>query len=107
MQEPQRAGNGSNFLQSPALTVTGRPADDTSHQESEMRTDPSLLYLTTPEAAKFLRLRPATLARWRCVGGGPPFRKFGGRVVYSQEELKAYAEATRRVSTSDPGAAKR
>ncbi len=58
-------------------------------------------FLTTREAASYLRLRPATLARWRCVGGGPSFRKFGGRVVYSQAELEAFAETKRRASTSD------
>ena len=60
-------------------------------------------YLTTKEAAKYLRLRPSTLERWRLVGDGPAFRKFGRRVVYSHEELLAYTESARRVSTSDPG----
>lgn len=60
-------------------------------------------FLTTQEAAKYLRLRPSTLERWRCVGGGPPFRKFGGRVVYAQEELEAFAQDARRTSTTDPG----
>jgi len=64
-------------------------------------------YLTTPEAARYLRLRPATLERWRCVGGGPSFRKFGGRVVYAQEELEAFAATRFRLSTSDPGPARR
>ncbi len=64
-------------------------------------------YLTTPEAAAYLRLRPATLERWRCVGGGPSFRKFGGRVVYSQKELEVFAEQLRRLSTSDPGESRR
>ncbi len=68
-----------------------------------MRSQTTSPYLTTPEAAEYLRLRPCTLERWRCDGGGPSFSKFGGRVVYSQEELEAFAERTRRVSTSDPG----
>ncbi|MCP3960300.1 MAG: helix-turn-helix domain-containing protein [bacterium] len=72
-----------------------------------MRTETTSPFLTTQEAARYLRLRPSTLARWRSVGGGPPFRKFGGRVVYSREELEEYAEAGRRVSTSDSGASAR
>ncbi len=60
-------------------------------------------YLTTEEAATYLRLRPSTLERWRCVGDGPSFRKFGRRVVYLQAELEAFAELGRRASTSDPG----
>ncbi len=72
-----------------------------------MRTQITSPYLTTSEAAKYLRLRPGTLARWRCVGGGPSFRKFGGRVVYAQAELEAFAETRFRVSTSDPGPSRR
>lgn len=69
-----------------------------------MLTETSSPYLTTKEAARYLRLRPSTLQRWRSVGGGPPYRKFGGRVVYLRLELEAFAEAGRRSSTSDPGA---
>ena len=60
-------------------------------------------FLDTREAATYLRLRPSTLERWRSVGGGPTFRKLGGRVVYAQSELDAFAEAGRKRSTSDPG----
>jgi len=60
-------------------------------------------YLDTREAARYLRLQPSTLERWRSVGGGPTFRKLGGRVVYAQVELDAFAEAGRKRSTSDPG----
>ncbi len=70
---------------------------------STKRTSP---FVTTREAATYLRLRPATLERWRSVGGGPPFRKLGGRVVYALEELDAFADAGRRASTSDPGPAR-
>ncbi len=64
-------------------------------------------FLTTKEAARYLRLRPSTLAQWRWTGGGPAYRKFGGRVVYSQQELEEFTEAARRLSTSDQGAAGR
>ena len=64
-------------------------------------------FLTTKEAARYLRLRPSTLAQWRWTGSGPAYRKFGGRVVYSQQELEEFAEAARRSSTSDRGAAGR
>ena len=57
-------------------------------------------YLTTPEAASFLRLRPCTLERWRCAGGGPVFHKFGGRVVYAKEALERFAEENRRSNTA-------
>lgn len=70
-----------------------------------MSESPVSPFLNTREAAKYLRLRPATLERWRSVGGGPAYRKLGGRVVYAQRELDAFAEAGRKRSTSDPGPA--
>ena len=72
-----------------------------------MRTETPSPYLTTPEAARYLRLCPSTLERWRYVGAGPSYRKFGTRVVYSQQDLEAYAEAGRRSSSCDPGASNR
>lgn len=62
-------------------------------------------FLNTREAARYLRLQPSTLERWRSVGGGPAYSKLGGRVVYAQGELDAFAEAGRKQSTSDPGPA--
>jgi hypothetical protein len=44
-----------------------------------------------------------TLRRWRREARGPPFRKFGSRVLYHRDEALAWAEAQRRVSTSDAG----
>lgn len=64
---------------------------------------PSSPYRTTKEAASYLRLRPSTLERWRLVGDGPAFLKFGRRVLYAQDELEAFAKSARRLSTSDPG----
>jgi len=60
-------------------------------------------YLRTTEAALFLGLARRTLEKWRCVGGGPVFFKFGRVCLYRLSDLKAWAEARRRTSTSDPG----
>lgn len=60
-------------------------------------------FVKTPEAAEYLRLRPATLERWRTVGEGPPYRKLGRRVVYAIEDLQRFVRERRRSSTSDPG----
>ena len=59
-------------------------------------------YLTTREAAQYLRLRPCTLERWRCDGGGPVYHKFGGRVVYAKQALEDFAEENQRASTVSP-----
>ncbi|MFC3444402.1 helix-turn-helix domain-containing protein [Sphingobium rhizovicinum] len=60
----------------------------------------SSVFLTNSEAAEFLRLSPRTLEKQRVVGGGPPFRKFGRRVLYAQSDLQKWAEDRRFDNTS-------
>lgn len=64
---------------------------------------PNSQYLRTAEAARFLGLARRTLEKWRCVGGGPVYFKFGRVCLYQLSDLKAWAEAGRRTSTSDLG----
>ena len=59
-------------------------------------------YLTTDEAAAYLRLSPKTMEKQRVYGGGPRFRKFGRRVVYAFDDLEAWANARSFEMTSDP-----
>tara|TARA_R110000824_G_scaffold24090_4_gene85380 strand:- start:8863 stop:9144 length:282 start_codon:yes stop_codon:yes gene_type:complete len=59
-------------------------------------------YLRTPEAAHFLSLSGRTLEKHRTYGTGPAYRKLGGRVVYSIEDLQAWADRGAVTSTSDP-----
>ena len=59
-------------------------------------------YLRTQEAARFLGLSERTLEKHRTYGTGPTYRKLGGRVVYSVNELEAWAERGAVTSTSDP-----
>lgn len=62
-------------------------------------------YLTTTEAARFVRLSPRTLERLRVLGNGPPFLKAGrgkrARVLYRLTDLKAWLEGTAFQSTSE------
>lgn len=60
-------------------------------------------FLTTGEAGVFLRLSPRTLEKQRVLGGGPRFRKFGARVVYAVDDLRAWANSRTYGMTSDPG----
>ena len=68
--------------------------------------------LDRKEAAKFLtdqgyKTAPATLAKLACIGGGPIFKSFGRRPLYSETDLLNWAQARTtgpRRSTSDPGA---
>jgi hypothetical protein len=59
--------------------------------------------LDTREAAKFLRLSPATLEKRRTNGGGPGFRKLGRLVCYTLDDLETWVDAGLRSSTSDTG----
>ena len=53
--------------------------------------------LNPPEASEYLltvhgvRVARATLAKLRCVGGGPPFQRFGRSILYPRDELDAWA----------------
>ena len=60
-------------------------------------------YLRTPEAARFLGLSGRTLEKHRYFGSGPAYRRIGGRVVYSVDDLRAWAALGTKYSTSDPG----
>jgi hypothetical protein len=70
---------------------------------------PSDRKLRTPEAARALSDRgystaPATLAKLRCVGGGPPFVLFGRVPLYELSDLLEWAAeraGRKRTSTSD------
>jgi hypothetical protein len=58
-------------------------------------------YLCPMEAAQLLGLSTATLSKHRMYGSGPTYRKLGGRVVYTLDELKLWADRGLRKSTND------
>lgn len=58
-------------------------------------------YLRTHEAGRFLGLSGRTLEKHRVFGTGPAYRKIGGRVVYAVDDLQAWAELGRQLSTRD------
>lgn len=49
--------------------------------------------LTTPQAAHFLNLKPATLEQWRWNGRGPRFIKIGRSCRYRISDLEAFLES--------------
>lgn len=59
-------------------------------------------YLRTKDAAEFLSLSARTLEKHRTYGTGPAYRKLGGRVVYSIDDLETWAARGAVTSTSDP-----
>ncbi|MBX5144954.1 helix-turn-helix transcriptional regulator [Rhizobium lentis] len=55
--------------------------------------------LTGPEAAAYLRISDATLARWRSTRRGPIYFKAGGRVLYRVSALLDYVAKNERNGT--------
>ena len=43
-------------------------------------------------AEKGLKVAPNTLGKYRVIGGGPKFRKFGRVPVYAQEDLDRWID---------------
>lgn len=48
-------------------------------------------YLTTEEAANYLRLAIRTLNNMRWRGDGPHYRKHGGKVLYHRRDLEGWS----------------
>ena len=57
-------------------------------------------FFNQTEAAELLRLSERTLERWRVEGMGPPFRRFGRRIVYARADLERWADSRCFESTS-------
>ena len=68
-------------------------------------------YLTRPEAADYLAssglpVAKTTLQKFATVGGGPTYRIFGNRALYTPADLDAWAReklSAPRCSTSELG----
>jgi predicted DNA-binding transcriptional regulator AlpA len=57
--------------------------------------------LRVREVAELLRVSKSWLDKKRLSGGGPPFLKFGRRVVYDVDDLEDWAVSNRRRHTSE------
>ena len=63
-------------------------------------------FLTTKEAAAYLRLSPRSIERLRVDGNGPPYKKCGkgkkAKVLYAIDDLDVWlVDARRSTSTGD------
>jgi predicted DNA-binding transcriptional regulator AlpA len=59
------------------------------------------LMLDVQAAARFTGIAAATLAKMRCMGGGPLFVKLGRRVVYRRSDVIAWLNARRVRNTTE------
>lgn len=57
--------------------------------------------LTPAEAARFLRVSPSTLARWRCYGQGPGFVKVPHAVRYRRTVLAGWLRAHQHLTGAE------
>jgi excisionase family DNA binding protein len=62
--------------------------------------------LTQSEVAELLRLSERTLERWRVIGGGPAFCKFGKRVLYRRADLDQWIASHLCHNTSEASSLK-
>lgn len=100
----KQGGHAYRVMEQAAPLSWEAPLYSRTTHDTYGREQPMHEQLLTPEqAATFLHLKPATLARWRWAGCGPRFVKVGGRVRYEMCELQAFIQAGIRSSTSDPG----
>ncbi len=49
-------------------------------------------YLSVVQAATYLGLKRQTMDIYRWAGGGPKYRKHGGRVLYKLDELDQWSD---------------
>lgn len=58
-------------------------------------------FFNTRHAAAYLDLSPRTLDGYRLTGAGPAFHRFGNRVRYRRDDLDAWAEKRRAITTAE------
>lgn len=58
-------------------------------------------YLSTEEAANYLRISLRVLQSYRISGEGPAYRKHGARVVYHLEDLERWSAIRRYRSAGE------
>ena len=58
-------------------------------------------WVRTARLAEHMEIAERTLEKWRCAGGGPPYARVRGVVLYDLAAVDAWLAARVRTSTSD------
>lgn len=112
------AGAGSNTDRPTQLSLPMEPPMKPSNRPLNSSSDPVIRekprsnwpvvspFLTTKEAAAYLRMSPRSIERLRVNGSGPPYKKCGkgkkAKVLYAINDLDAWlVDARRSTSTAD------
>lgn len=94
LQEPLVMRSGTSDAEQKGVTVISRDRPSVVVQR----------FVDGAGAAEYLCMSPRTLEKYRVTGGGPRFRRFGRRIVYSIEDLDRWADEQPTLrSTSDSG----
>ena len=67
-----------------------------NNKENKMK-----ILLNETETAEQLSLKKSTLRKWRCLGKGPSFVKFGSAVRYEQAAIITFINDSIKQSTSE------
>ena len=81
-----------------AAVEDGVPAGEADDEEIEMTEDG---YMSTEEAAAYLKLSHRTLQSYRGSGKGPPFSRFGNRARYLRSKVVAWGREREARSTAE------
>ena len=57
-------------------------------------------YFNTKEVAKYMKISPRTIERWRTEGQGPEYHKVGRKVIYNVSDINAYLASNKYSHTS-------
>ena len=88
------------------MTETSAVALATDGGDLPLGQDPAYWHSLIPEteAAEFLNMTSRSMQAMRQRGGGPRFIRISSRCIrYRRVDLKTWADARMRSSTSDPG----
>lgn len=89
----------SNLLNQLADLVRSTIQDEFAKRDSaHAQRDAESEALNTAQAADMLDMSANTLEAWRRADKGPPYRRYGRRVVYDRAEVVNWAEAQRRAT---------
>lgn len=89
---------GCDLIAGVLLVVTIQEPDMTDEDNYEGMEEQASPYLTTKEAADYLRLRPNTLEQKRMTGDGPRYRNHGV-IVYHIDDLNRWSKEQGREKT--------
>jgi hypothetical protein len=93
----------ANALEHAATKLRAAPSPmNTKERPAVAKPPPD--WVDTKELASWLHLSPQTFRKWRLTGGGPPYAKFGNRVLYKRKDVESWLAERTFKHTADESA---